>query len=518
MARELAPAGLRSSPFCERSHWSASPVKREQASSPRAHLLSVNNIACRPQSDRQAFHDPRQSRHNGAPSPSWRALSSGYPLNERPSTNVIRPSGCPGLLRVVQALDGGICRIKLDGGSIRADQADAVAAAAERFAGGVIEATNRGNLQIRGIGPGHDALIEALLAAGLGPRKPAGDDVRNLMLSPAAGIDRQMLFDTRPLAAQILVTLQTHERFHELSAKFAVQLDGGEALAMLEHHHDLWLSALVRNGEPWLAFGLAGTPLDKPAGKVPLTQGHALVVAVLELFLDLARPDQIRMRHLLAEVSVDEFMTRLARRVPLQACLDWQRDASIDGLHLGVHPQHDDRVYVGAAAPLGRLDAVMLRGAAQLAREKGDESLSFTPWQSLLLPNVRSEDADQVLARLEGLGLLCSLDQALAQLIACTGSSGCGKALADTKADARQLAELLQRQGQTLKVHLSGCPRSCAAAHVAPATLLAVAPGRYDLYVRDVTLPGFGALQAHNLSIEALGHWLDARPRSPLDA
>ncbi|WP_092347245.1 precorrin-3B synthase [Pseudomonas sp. NFACC05-1] len=439
-------------------------------------------------------------------------------MNERPSTNVIRPSGCPGLLRVVQALDGGICRIKLDGGSIRADQADAVAAAAERFAGGVIEATNRGNLQIRGIGPGHDALIEALLAAGLGPRKPAGDDVRNLMLSPAAGIDRQMLFDTRPLAAQILVTLQTHERFHELSAKFAVQLDGGEALAMLEHHHDLWLSALVRNGEPWLAFGLAGTPLDKPAGKVPLTQGHALVVAVLELFLDLARPDQIRMRHLLAEVSVDEFMTRLARRVPLQACLDWQRDASIDGLHLGVHPQHDDRVYVGAAAPLGRLDAVMLRGAAQLAREKGDESLSFTPWQSLLLPNVRSEDADQVLARLEGLGLLCSLDQALAQLIACTGSSGCGKALADTKADARQLAELLQRQGQTLKVHLSGCPRSCAAAHVAPATLLAVAPGRYDLYVRDVTLPGFGALQAHNLSIEALGHWLDARPRSPLDA
>lgn len=448
----------------------------------------------------------------------WRFLFAGLPLNERPSSLVVRPSGCPGLLRVVQALDGGICRIKLDGGSIQADQAEAVAAVAERFASGVIEATNRGNLQIRGIGSEHSALIESLLVAGLGPRTLAGDDVRNLMLSPAAGIDRRRLFDTRPLAAQILVTLQTHERFHELSAKFAVQLDGGEALAMLEHHHDLWLSALVRHGEPWLAFGLAGTPLDTPAGRVPLAQGHALVVAVLELFLDLARPDQNRMRHLLADVSVDEFMTRLARRVPLQACLDWQRDASSDGLHLGVHPQHDDRVYVGAAAPLGRLDAVMLRGAAQLAREKGDASLRFSPWQSLLLPNVCRADADQVLARLEGLGLLGSNDQPLAQLIACTGSSGCGKALADTKADARQLAELLQRRGQTLKVHLSGCSRSCAAAHVAPATLLAVAPGRYDLYFRDATLPGFGALQAHNLTIEALGHWLDARPRSPLDA
>ncbi|XXE00102.1 precorrin-3B synthase [Pseudomonas sp. Z3-6] len=448
----------------------------------------------------------------------WRFSAAGLPLNERPSSNVIRPSGCPGLLRVVQALDGGICRIKLDGGSIQADQADVVALVAERFAGGVIEATNRANLQIRGIGPGHDALIQSLLAAGLGPRKPSGDDVRNLMLSPAAGIDRQMLFDTRPLAEQILITLQTHERFPELSAKFAVQLDGGEALAMLEHHHDLWLSALVRDGEPWLAFGLAGSPLDKPAGRVPLAQGHALVVAVLELFLDLARPDQIRMRHLLAEIPNDEFMTRLACRVPLQACLDWQRDEPIDELHIGIHSQHDDRVYVGAAAPLGRLDAVMLRGAAQLAREKGDGSLRFTPWQSLLVPNVCVEDAEEVLARLQTLGLLVSVDQPLAQLIACTGSSGCGKALADTKADARQLAELLQRQGQTLKVHLSGCPRSCAAAHIAPATLLAVAPGRYDLYFRDAALPGFGALQAHNLTIEALGQWLDAHPRSPLDA
>ncbi|WP_323154792.1 precorrin-3B synthase [Pseudomonas alvandae] len=439
-------------------------------------------------------------------------------MNQHPSSNVIRPSGCPGLLRVVQALDGGICRIKLDGGSILADQADAVASAAERFAGGVIEATNRANLQIRGIGPGHDALIDTLLAAGLGPRKPSGDDVRNLMLSPSAGIDRQMLFDTRPLAGQILVTLQTHERFHELSAKFAVQLDGGEALAMLEHHHDLWLSALVRDGEPWLAFGLAGTPLDKPAGRVPLAQGHALVVAVLEVFLDLARPDQIRMRDLLAELPADEFMTCVARRVPLQFCPDWQRDVSIDGLHLGVHSQHDDRVYVGAAAALGRLDAGMLRGAAQLAREKGDGSFRFTPWQSLLLPNVHREYTDEVLARLEELGFLGSSDQPLAQLIACTGSSGCGKALADTKADARRLAERLQRRGQALKIHFSGCPRSCAAAHVAPVTLLAVSPGRYDLYFRDATLPGFGALQAHNLTIEALDHWLDAHPRSPLDA
>ena len=431
----------------------------------------------------------------------------------------MRPSACPGLLRIVPALDGGICRIKLAGGSISSAQAVAVAAAAEQFAGGVIEATNRANLQIRGIGSAHGALIDSLLATGLGPRTAAGDDVRNLMLSPGAGIDRHMLVDTRPLAQQILATLQSHEPFHDLSAKFAVQLDGGEALAMLEHPHDLWLSAFVQNGERRLAFGLAGCPTDRPAGSVALEDGHDLVVAVLELFLDLARPEQTRMRHLLVEYRVEDLLARLATRVAVQAVVDWQRVPHADVLHIGSHPQADPAfVYVGAAPPLGRLAPAMLRGAAQLAQDFGDASLRFTPWQSLLLPNVRLADAVEVIQRLQGLGLQCQASHPLTGLIACTGSQGCAKGLADTKGDALQLAALLQRQGAALNVHLSGCPRSCAAAHTAPVTLLAIAPGYYDLYFRDPAQPGFGTLHARNLTIEAAATLLDAHSRSPLDA
>lgn len=431
-------------------------------------------------------------------------------------SNAIRPSACPGLLRIVQALDGGICRIKLDGGSITAGQADAVANAAERFAGGVIEATNRGNLQIRGIGDQSAALIDSLLAAGLGPRTAAGDDVRNLMLSPAAGIDRQMRFDTRPLAGQILETLQSHPRFHELSAKFAVQLDGGEALAMLDHSHDLWLSAFTRNDQTLLAFGLAGCPTDRPLAAVSLENGHSLVVAVLELFLDLARPEQTRMRHVLDELPVLAFLEQLRARLPLNAVSDWQRTSTADDLHIGIHPQAGSgQVYVGALPPLGRLDPAMLQGVAQVARRFGDGTLRFTPWQSLLLPNVRETDALQVLDAFERLGLLTQSAQPLSRLIACTGSNGCAKGLADTKHDARVLATLLP---QAVNVHLSGCPRSCAAAHVAPVTLLAVGSGRYDLYFRDAATPGFGTLHAHNLTIEAVATLLAARSRSPLDA
>jgi precorrin-3B synthase len=423
------------------------------------------------------------------------------------------------LLRVVQALDGGICRIKLSGGSIQARQAIAVAHAAEQHASGVIEATNRANLQIRGIGHEQSALIDALLAAGLGPQSAAGDDVRNLMLSPSAGIDRQMLVDTRALAQQILATVQQHERFHDLSAKFAVQLDGGEGLAMLEHPHDLWLSAYKRDGEPWLAFGLAGCPTDAPAGAVALADGHRLVVATLDLFLELARAEQTRMRHLLAEHPSEDFLRRLSERVPIEAVAGWRRASVTEALRIGAHSQADAGLsYVGAVPPLGRLDPTMLRGAAELAEKFGDASLRFTPWQSLLLPNVQHGQVAQVIRHLEQLGLLCEAGQPLSRLIACTGSNGCGKGLADTKADALQLAALLQRYGHVLNVHLSGCSRSCAAAHIAPVTLLAVTPGHYDLYFRDAAQPGFGALHARNLTIDAVGALLDARSRSPLDA
>ena len=417
--------------------------------------------------------------------------------------------------RIVSARDGGICRIKLPGGLLLADQADAVAAAAERFAAGVIEATNRGNLQIRGIGSDHAGLVESLLAAGLGPRDAASDDVRNLMLSPLAGHDPSMLLDVRPLAGRILELLQGTPRFHELSAKFAVQLDGGEGVAMLEHPHDLWLSALRLEHRDWLAFGLASCPADgQVLGAVPLEQGLALVRAVLDRFLDLASPEQSRMRQLLQGYPVDDFINGLGLYVRRDAAvLRWQRHvceqpwlgavAQLNGMALGVAP------------PLGRLSPAMLRGAARVARQWGDGSLRLSPWQSLMLTNISAAGLEQARTELSALGLLCQVDEPLVRVVACTGSSGCAKALAETKADAVELAALLGSDAPG-SVHLSGCPRSCAVAHVAPATLLARSPGRYDLYLRDAHLPGLGALRATDLTLNEAGAML-ALPTEHLD-
>ena len=425
-----------------------------------------------------------------------------------------RPSACPGLLRIVQALDGGICRVKLAGGVLSSAQARAVAEAASACASGVLELTNRSNLQIRGVRADRQAeLIERLLGAGLGPQHADADDVRNLLLSPAAGLDPQALLDTRPLAAALLELLQNTPALHALSAKFALQLDGGEALAMLEHPHDIWLSALP--GAPArLAFGLAGCPGDAPMATVRIEQAPLLIEQLLRLFLDLAGNDHSRMRQLLAVMPAGQLLQQLQARLPFRvqaAPTDWQRTPVNQRAPMGIYPQRQSGLYmVAAAARLGRVDAAQLHALADLAEQRGDASLRLTPWQGLLLPNIPLHAAADTLQALGELDLLTDASHPLSQLIACTGSAACGKGLADSKADALRLAERLGAGHARPQVHLSACPRSCAAAHVAPFTLLATDANSYQLYQRTPEVAGFGRLQAARMTIDEAGDWFAA--------
>ncbi len=403
------------------------------------------------------------------------------------------------------ARDGGICRVKLPGGLLTSAQARAVAEAARLCGSGVLELTNRSNLQLRGVrDENHEPLVPRLLAAGLGPRNPAADDVRNLLLSPAAGRDRSAHLDTRPLAGRLLALLENTPEFHALSAKFALQLDGGESLAMLDHPHDLWLSALP--GGTHLAFGLAGCPRDPALGAIPLAQAERLVEAVLRLFLQVAGA-HTRMRQLLAELPVEQFLARLS--LPVQQPWATPVRPRYDSPPLGAHVQAQSGwVMLLASAPLGRLHAEQLHALADLADTEGSGELRLTPWQGLLLPDIPGSRRAFVGQALHDLSLLLEAREPLARLLACSGLPGCARAQADTKADARQLAERLPPQ--IVQVHLSGCPRSCAAAHVAPYTLLAQPGGRYDLYRREQGQAGFGRLLAQSLDIDQAGEHLAA--------
>ncbi|AXK67111.1 precorrin-3B synthase [Burkholderia sp. IDO3] len=453
------------------------------------------------------------------------ATLSRIPLSSAPVSipvsPAVRPSACPGLVRVVAAADGGLCRIKLPGGRLDARQARAIAAAARAYGSGAIDATNRANLQLRGIrGGAADPLADALLDAGLGPRAAdaaddraalaMSDDVRNLMLSPLAGRDPDALLDSRALATPLFDLLAREPRRGELSPKFSIQLDGGESVAALDHPHDIWLAAWRRgDGALRIAAGLAGcVPVasgDTPASiDVSPDQAVALVRALLLAFLDLAPADVARMRALLATCGERALLERAQHALPFPLAADpalagWRRAPSDAALRFGARPSLDAaRCSVGAQCALGRLDATQLERLADISEADGDGTLSMTPWQGVFVHGVTHDRAPAVLDALASLGLVCAPTDPLASLVACTGSAGCAKSRADTKRDALALAA---RIGRPLDLHLTGCARHCALPHAATHTLVAVAPGRYDLYRRDAAA-GLGAPLARHLTID----------------
>lgn len=432
----------------------------------------------------------------------------GYPSSPSP-----RPSACPALTRIVAARDGGLCRVKLPGGQLLSRQAIAIADAADAHASGLIELTNRSNLQLRGVKAGAEAALSRQLAdAGLGPRVAASesldpllaarqaavaDDARNLLLSPTAGLDVFALCDTVPLAERMLALLQSEPRLAELSPKFSVLLDGGERLAALDHPHDVWFAAMPAapeaagtGAEPRFAVGLAGQPSAHEGHALAAVRANEvvpLVHALLHAFLDLAAPDEHRMRDLLRSHDGHEVLARAAARAGIELQRDgavnaWQRTAAEPARRFGAHAQGRAGLwYVGAQPPLARIDATTLRGLAGVASAHADGCVRMTPWQSILVPNVAERAVSQVENALRSLGFVLDAQHPFARIIACAGSTGCAKGLADTKADARHLIDSLPA---AVEVHLSGCIRSCAAAHCAPYTLLAVAPARYDVYRR----------------------------------
>lgn len=401
-----------------------------------------------------------------------------------------KQSPCPGLFRIVQSKDGGICRIKLPFGQVSAPQARAVAEASQLYGNGEIEVTNRANFQIRGVRPGvEDVLIQHLLDAGLGPKDAGADDIRNVMVSASVGGDDTTLIDVTDLARQILALIESDARYHALSPKLSILLDGGESGAAVDHPHDLWFSAC---DDSTFAFGFAGHPPfnagDKaPAGFVEASRVQSLCRAALDVFIEFsaALPQVKRFRDIAGDPAFTAALLNPAALPWLRAApdLSWLRAAPDRTAYIGKHPQKQSgTVMVGGVPALGRIDPQTLIGLADLSVRANGGVIRLTPWQSVLLPDVPKSRGLDVLEGLRHLGFAVSAADPMSQMVACSGTTGCASAVSASKEDAKALAVLLK---MGVDVHVTACPKSCSSARTAAFTLVAVDALSYDLYRRD---------------------------------
>ncbi len=118
-----------------------------------------------------------------------------------------------------------LARVRLPGGLVDAAQLRVLARLADELGDGRIELTSRGNVQLRGLAAdAASPLTSELVQAGLLPSL-SHDQVRNVLASPLAGLDRGT--DLTGIVRALDAALCARPRLAELSGRFLFAIDDG---------------------------------------------------------------------------------------------------------------------------------------------------------------------------------------------------------------------------------------------------------------------------------------------------
>ena len=386
---------------------------------------------------------------------------------------------CPSLMTPMESGDGLLVRVKPRAATLTAGQAEAVAAAAGRFGNGMIEPTNRGHLQVRGLSAGTvDGFAAAMAAIGLAAADAGAEVVRNVLADPLGPDDAAARFDSHALARRLSAVLETDPAFHDLPDKFGLLVDAGVALPLAGRTADI----MVRADGEGLFIALAGGDCRL---SLPESGVEAAVRRLLTAFLvwrkgqgSAAAPSAPkRMRAMVAACGARAVFDAagLNGARPVEAGPETAADRPPAGF-VAV-PNAAQGCFV-IAAPFGSMEADHLATLAKLSRRFADGTIRVTPWKSLVLWGVSPADAAGVGAAVSDIGLVAGPDDPRSRIVACAGRPRCAGGHADTRADAAYLAAA-GLAGPGL-LHLSGCAKGCA--HPAPAGATLVAgPGGYGL-------------------------------------
>jgi sulfite reductase beta subunit-like hemoprotein len=361
---------------------------------------------------------------------------------------VTRLDACPGVLRLHEAADGHLARVRLPGGRIGALGLRAVAQAAS-LGNGIVELTSRAGLQIRGLpADGGEAVATILTAAGLLP-STAHDRVRNIAAPPLGGRGAGALAHTDALVEAIDRSLCGAADLVALPGRFLFAVDDGTR-ALDPLLADVELAA--ERGGFRLCLGGTATRLVVPEGQAAET-----AIAAARSFVTVAAaeaPGAWRVGDLAGGGR------RLARELGLEVEVDVAERPGLArprGHDVGPIAQRDGRSAVAALPPLARLSPEQLGALAELLAPSATVRLS--PWRTLTFVDLDVADGPALTDKLRALGLVVSPATGWTGLSACSGLGACARARADVRAAATLRAA--RRDDASPREHWSACERRC---------------------------------------------------------
>lgn len=386
---------------------------------------------------------------------------------------------CPGVLRLHEADDGFLARVRLPGGLLDAAQVLALADAAEALGDGYLRLTARGNIEIRGLS-GDDAglrLSAVLSGSGLLP-STTHERVRNIVATPAAGLDGHgysgSLVEVVRRTDRLLCGTP---RAADLSGRFLLGLDDGrgDVLALQPDVAARWID------DDLVEIVLGGTPVLL----LPAAQAHQGVVAAAVAFLD-ARDEAGETGWRLAELAsparvIAHVVDALYRAFPKAEPTTESTEMPASPRSRASDPSRDhaclDPSEPLAPGPLGEssLNVVLRLGSAPAAlwralaeaAQDGDGLVRTTPARSIVLGGFSACARENVLSCAASLGLVVVPSDPAFGVSTCIGLPGCASSARDVRADVEAALAPLgpdsvrQATEPRLPLHVSGCDRRC---------------------------------------------------------
>jgi precorrin-3B synthase len=347
---------------------------------------------------------------------------------------------CPGVWQPMQSGDGLVVRIRPRRGRLDPEQAAGLAELAERCGNGLIDLTNRANLQIRGISEeSHGSLIEGLARLDLVDPDPDTEARRNILVTP---------FWTAGDEAISIVEELEHALVHGpsgLPAKFGFAVDCGTERVLASASADM---RIERGATGQLIVRADGSEFGRTVAR---SEAVSITLQLTEWFV--------------ASGGASDGRRRMASHIAAGGKLP----GSLCGHALPARQQTSPDPGVTPHGALFGIAFGQITGAALRWLAANADGLRLTPWRMMLAESLPDMPACE--------GLITRADDPLLRVVACSGAPRCRDAHADTRALATKLAPHLAPDA---RLHVSGCVKGCARSSPASITLVATSDG-FDL-------------------------------------
>ncbi len=371
--------------------------------------------------------------------------------------------------------DGLLMRL-VPSAPIPLDAVIALCDASRTHGNGIVEVTQRGSLQIRGLSP-TTAPTFARTVTGLGLGAVGGPPI---LTSPLLGLDSREHVDLHALVAALRTELTGHAHIASISPKVSVLIDGGGTLHLDDLAADLRLRA---SSSTRFHMSIAGNAAASTS--LGWVEPHQAVKVIVHILAAIARRGTAaRARDFASDADVR------ALRASFADVLDDgpPPPPRLPAESIGTHQLKNGQVARGVALAFGYVDADTLKRFALAAARCGASSIRPAPGRALLAIGLSVTAAEELAAVARAEGFVVRTDDPRRYIVACAGAPACGSAALATRKLAPDIARLAtQFLDGSVTIHVSGCPKGCA--HPGAATLTLAGPDRLVVQGRASDTP-----------------------------